>query len=143
MSAGDWQPVLDRHAELFTETTTGASVALVPRFARGADGKQRPVVMPVSEPIPMQLWVREPDARRARDAEFRGLKSLFSDLLLIAGDGALDEALANERPLSELKRQLRGGRMLFMVMRTRDELRERGWSDFIESLGLPFLGTCR
>jgi hypothetical protein len=143
MTRDGWQRVLDRHAELFAETTEGASVAIVPRFARGADGRQRPTVMPVSEPLPMLLWLREPGAMLVRDAEFRGLKGLVSDLLLIAGEGALDEALAHERPFSELKRQLRSGRMLFMVMRTRDELRERGWSDFIESLGLPFLGTCR
>jgi hypothetical protein len=143
MTAGGWQQVLDRHAELFAETAEGASVALVPRFARGADGRPRPTVMPVADPAPMQLWVREPEAMAARDAEFRGLKALVSDMLLIAGDGALAEALAHERPFSELKRQLRSGRTLFMVMRTRDELRERGWSDFIESLGLPFLGTCR
>jgi len=143
MTSAAWQQVLDRHAELFTETAEGASVALVPRFARGADGRQRPTVMPVSEPVPMLVWQRERQAMRARDAEFRGLKGLDSDLLLIAGEGTLEEALAHERPFSELKRQLRSGRMLFMVMRTRDELRERGWGDFIESLGLPFLGTCR
>jgi hypothetical protein len=136
VTSAAWQRVLDRYPELFVETAQGASVAVVPRFARGADGRQRPVVMPASDPVPMLLWRREPDAMRAREAEFRGLKGLVSDLLLIAGDGALEEALAHER-------QLRSGRMLFMVMRTRDELRERGWSDFIESLGLPFLGTCR
>jgi len=143
VTSAAWQRVLDCYPELFVETAQGASVAVVPRFARGADGKPRPVVMPASDPVPMLLWRREPDAMRVRDAEFRGLKGLVSDLLLIAGDGALEEALAHERPFSELKRQLRSGRMLFMVMRTRDELRERGWSDFIESLGLPFLGTCR
>lgn len=143
MTRAGWQQVLDRHAELFAETAEGASVAIVPRFARDADGRQRPVVMPVSEPLPMLLWLREPAAMLVRDAEFRGLKGLVSDLLLIAGEGSLEESLAHERPFSELKRQLRSGRILFMVMRTRDELRERGWGDFIESLGLPFLGTCR
>jgi len=143
MTSAGWQQVLDRYSELFAETTEGASVAIVPRFARGADGRQRPIVMPTSEPVPMLLWQRGPGAMLVRDAEFRGLNGLVSDLLLIASEGALEEALAHERPFSELKRQLRGGRMLFMVMRTRDELRERGWGDFIESLGLPFLGTCR
>ncbi|MDH4188607.1 MAG: hypothetical protein OEW21_00180 [Betaproteobacteria bacterium] len=138
-----WQSVLDRHTDLFSDTAQGASVALLPRFVRGADGRQRSTVMPVSDGVPMLLWLREPGAMYARDAEFRGLKGLVSDLLLIAGDGTLDAALRHEHPFGELKRQLRSGQMLFMVMRTRDELRERGWSDFIESLGLPFLGTCR
>ncbi len=143
MTSAAWQQVLDRYADLFAETAEGASVAIVPRFARGADGRQRPTVMPVTEAVPMLLWLREPRAMRAQDAEFHGLKGLASDMLLISSDGAVEEALAHERPFSELTRQLRSGRMLFMVMRTRDELRERGWSDFIESLGLPFLGTCR
>jgi hypothetical protein len=143
MRSTDWQQVLDRHAELFAETIEGASVAIVPRFVRDRSGRQRPTVMPVADPVPMLVWRREPETMRAHDAEFRGLKGLAADLLLIAGEGALNEALAHERPFSELKRQLRSGQTLFMVMRTRDELRERGWSDFIESLGLPFLGTCR
>jgi hypothetical protein len=33
--------------------------------------------------------------------------------------------------------------MLFMVLRRKDELREHGWEDFLEWLGMPFLGTCR
>jgi hypothetical protein len=33
--------------------------------------------------------------------------------------------------------------MLVMVMRSRNELRERGWREFFEALGLPFQGTCR
>jgi hypothetical protein len=74
---------------------------------------------------------------------FSGLAQLASDLLLIAEDGALDAALAHARPLSELKRLLRRNQVLFMVLRTRDELRDRGWTEFLEALGLPFLGTCR
>lgn len=138
-----WQRVLDRHADLFAEVAPGASIAIVARHSQGADGRSRANVMPVTDPVPMLTWVREPQGMTAREREFRGLKGLESDVLLIAAEGALEAALAHDHPLSELKRQLRNGKMLFMVMRTRDELRERGWSDFIETLGLPFLGTCR
>jgi hypothetical protein len=138
-----WQRMLDRNAALFAETVTGASIAIVPRFAPGSGGKPRPTVMPVSDPVAMLLWTREPRGMVAREGRFQGLKGLSADLLLVAGEGALDAALAHAEPLGELKRQLRAGRMLFMVMRTREELRERGWTDFLEALGLPFLGTCR
>ncbi len=138
-----WQPVLDRHRELFEDVAAGASIAIVPRYTIGADGRRRATVMPVCDPAPMLLWVREPGGMRARDAAFVGLKALASDLLLIAGDGALEAAVRHEHPFGELKRRLRAGEVLFMVMRTREELRERGWTEFIESLGLPFLGTCR
>jgi hypothetical protein len=138
-----WQRMLDRHAMLFAETAHGASVAIVSRYAPGGDGRPRPVVMPVCDAVPMLAWVREPQGMVARWAQFRGLKGLDADLLLVAGEGTLEAALAHDEPLGELKRQLRAGRMLFMVMRTRDELRERGWTDVLEALGLPFLGTCR
>jgi len=139
----DWQPVLDAHVALFEPLAAGASVALVPRWREDAQGVRRANIMPRTDPVPMLLWRREPQAMRVRDGIFTGLASLASDLLFIAEDGALDSALAHERPLSELKRLLRRNQILFMVLRTRDELRERGWTEFVEALGLPFLGTCR
>ncbi|MBI2752036.1 MAG: hypothetical protein HYX46_00735 [Betaproteobacteria bacterium] len=142
-SVVEWQRVLDRCADLFAEVAPGASIAVVARHSQGADGRRRANVMPVTDPVPMLIWVRETQGMMVREREFRGLKGLESDVLLIAAEGALEAALAHQYPLSELKRQLRNGKMLFMVTRTRDELRESGWSDFIETLGLPFLGTCR
>jgi len=142
-SAISWQNVLDAHAELFEPVVTDASVALVARWRVDAQGQRRANVMPKTDPVPMQLWQREVQAMQLHKGVFTGLASLTSDLLLIAEDGALDDALAHERPLSELKRLLRRNRVLFMVLRTRDELRERGWTEFLEALGLPFLGTCR
>lgn len=139
----DWQPVLDAHAELFETVVVDASVALVPRWTVDIHGRRRANVMPRTGPVSMQLWQRDSGGMGARGGVFTGLASLASDLLLIAEDGALEAALEHERPLSELKRQLRRNRVLFMVLRTRDELRERGWTDFLEALGLPFLGTCR
>jgi hypothetical protein len=138
-----WQRVLDRNAALFADTVGGASIAIVPRFAPGSGGKPRPTVMPVSDPVGMLVWVRELPGMVAREGLFRGLRGLPSDLLLVAGEGTLEAALDHAEPLGELKRQLRAGRMLFMVMRTREELGARGWTDFLEALGLPFLGTCR
>lgn len=128
-----WQRVLDRHAELFEQIEDGASVAVVPRR----------VVAPVCDPVPILLWVREPGGMAARSAQFGGFKALSSDLLLIANDGTLEAALSRDEPLGEIKRQLRTGGMLFMVLRRREELREHGWEDFLEWLGMPFLGTCR
>lgn len=138
-----WQPVLDAHAALFEPVVPGASMALIPRWGIDAQGRRRANFMQESDPLPMQIWLREPRAMAVREGEFRGLAHLASDLLMLAEDGALAAALSHARPLSELKRRLRRGQLLFMVLRTRDELRERGWADFLEALGLPFLGTCR
>jgi len=128
-----WQGVLDRHVDLFEEIEVGASVAVVPRR----------VVAPACAPAPMVLWVREPGGMAARAGEFSGYKALSSDLLLIANDGTLEAALARDEPLAEVKRQLRAGGMMFMVLRRKNELRDHGWEDFLEWLGMPFLGTCR
>jgi hypothetical protein len=128
-----WQSVLDKHEDLFAELSDGASVAIVPRRSVAA----------VCDPVPMLLWVREPEGMAARNGQFGGFKALSSDLLLVANDGTLEAALSRDEPLVEIKRQLRAGGMLFMVLRRKDELREHGWEDFLEWLGMPFLGSCR
>ena len=138
-----WQRVLDRHADLFAEVAAGASAGIVPRYTRLEDGTRRMNVKVSVPALPMTAWVREAAGMRARESEFRGLKGLEADLLLIANDGAEVSVLAHEHPLGELTRALRDGRMLFMVMRSRNELRSRGWSELFETLGLPFQGTCR
>jgi hypothetical protein len=134
---GGWQAVLDRHAELFAELAPGASIALAARTPPRAN------IELVLEPRPMLLWLRESAGMRVSEGEYCGLKTLGADVLFLPEEGALDAALAHEQPMSELKRGVRDGRMLVMVMRSRNELRERGWSEFFEALGLPFLGTCR
>lgn len=132
MLAG-WQSVLDKHEELFTDVSDGASVAIVPRRS----------VAPLCDPVPMIVWVREREGMAVRTGEFGGYKALSSDLLLVTNDGTLEAALARDEPLAEIKRQLRAGGMLFMVLRRKDELRSHGWEDFLEWLGMPFLGSCR
>ena len=132
-----WQAVLDRHTELFADVAPGASIALAPRTPPRANIKQ------VLDPQPMLLWLRESQGMTVRESEYRGLKTLVADVLFLPEEGALEAALGHAHPMSELKRELRDGRLLVMVMRSRNELREHGWSEFFEALGLPFLGTCR
>ena len=132
-----WQEVLDGSAELFAEVVPGASVAIVP------GSPPRSNIGQVVAPAPMQLWLRAAEGMQVGAGEYRGLKTLASDILLLSGNGALETALAHRHPMSELKRQLRTGRVLCMVLRGRDELRARGWADLFDALGLPFLGTCR
>ncbi len=127
------QQLLDRHADLFAEIEESASLAIVPRARVAA----------LCKPVPMILWVREPEGMAARAGEFGGFKALSSDLLLVTNDGTLEAALERDEPLAEIKRQLRAGGMLFMVLRRKDELREHGWEDFLEWLGMPFVGSCR
>jgi len=114
-----------------------ASVAIV----RGSPARRH--IGQVVQATPMQLWRRQVDGMRVAEGQYEGLNTLASDILLLPEDGALEAALAQRHPMSELKRQLRAARVLCMVMRGRDELSARGWADFFDALGLPFLGTCR
>lgn len=132
-----WQEVLEGSAELFAEVVPGASVAIVP------GSPPRSNIGQVVDPAPMLLWRREGEGMRVGEGQYRGLKTLASDILLLPENGALEAALAHRYPMSELKRQLRTGRVLCMVLRERNELRARGWADLFDALGLPFLGTCR
>lgn len=132
-----WQQVLDRHADLFADVAPGAGIGLVPGSPARANIAQE------LAPAQMQLWLRGAEGMKVGAGEYRGLKTFACDILLLPEDGALETALAHRNPLGELKRQLRAGRVLCMVMHERDRLRARGWADLFEALGLPFLGTCR
>jgi hypothetical protein len=132
-----WQEVLEGSPELFGEVVPGASVAVV------TGSPPRSNIGQVVDPAPMLLWSRETEGMKVESGEYRGLKTLASDILLLPEGGALEAALAHRYPMSELNRQLRAGRVLCMVLRERNELRARGWTDLFDALGLPFLGTCR
>ena len=140
-----WQRVLDHHQALFAEMSSGPSIGLLPRYHPGADGAQRAALMPVSEPVPMLVWEWNEGRMVARDRVFHGLNGLSADLLFVAEDGALEAVLARagDNPFGELKRQIRAARIQVFVMRTRPQLQALGYEDFLECLGLPFLGPCR
>jgi hypothetical protein len=140
-----WQRVLDHQQELFAEMDCGSTIGVVLRNHPGADGAKRTVLVPVSEPVPMLAWERDEARMVARDRVFHGLEGVSADLLFVAEEGALEAVLARagENPFGELKRQIRAARIQVFVMRTRRELAGLGYEDFVECLGLPFLGPCR
>jgi len=139
-----WQALLDGYAPLFEPLVRGASLGLAPRFLVDGNGARRAAAMPSTPPLPMLEWRKRDAGMRAQAGAYRGLAGLDVDLLFLAADGALEAVLAcAEHPLGEMKRQLRAARIQLFVLRTKRELAERGWEDFVEALGLPFLGACR
>jgi hypothetical protein len=139
-----WQRMIEEYQPLFESLATGASIGLVPRFFTDATGARRNAAMPSTRELPMLEWRRTEAGMTALPATYRGLEGLGVDLLFLAGDGALEAVLArSEHPLGEMKRQLRAARIQFFVFRTKRELRDLGYEDFVEALGLPFLGACR
>jgi hypothetical protein len=116
----------------------------VPRFFVDAHGSRRAAAMPSAPTLPMLGWRKREGRMLAQSGTYHGLESLDVDLLFLASDGALEAVLARaEHPLGEMKRQLRAARIQFFVLRTKRELADLGYEDFVEALGLPFLGACR
>jgi hypothetical protein len=142
----DWQAMLDRHAELFTDMTPGASVGLVPREGSGIQpGKHVAGLMAAEGAGEMLRWEVVPGGMRAKLAPYRGFQEAKVDLLFVADDDAMDKLRGNigDDTLSLMKRLIRSGNIMFFVMRTKYELQDAGYEEFLDTLGLAFLGACR
>jgi hypothetical protein len=141
-----WQAMLDRHAPLFTELLAGSAVGFVARAGSGIHpGKHVAGVMNAGGEGQMLRWSMEGDAMRATLRSYSGFKDAGVDLLFVADEDGMDamrESLAGET-LSIIKRQIRKGAIMFFVMKTKYELQDAGYEDFLDSLGLAFLGACR
>lgn len=129
-----WEAMLARHAATFAALQPGCSLGLVPK----ADTERRPGRVLV--------WTRtDRESMRAEVRTFTGFKDCSVDILFAAEDeglAAIHRALAGQ-PLAEMKTALRRGELFLFVMKSRDQLIEAGWDEFLETLGLAYLGACR
>jgi hypothetical protein len=141
-----WQAMLDRHALLFAEMLPGSAVGFVARSGSGIQpGKHLAALMAAGGEVEVLTWTMDGTTMRAGRRRCQGYQGLGVDLLFVADDDALaamHDAIGGET-LSIIKRQIRQGSMLFFVMRTKHELQDLGYEDFLDSLGLAFLGACR
>jgi hypothetical protein len=142
----DWQAMLVRHDELFTEMVPGSSVAIVPRDGSGIQpGKHVAGLMAADGAGEMLRWEVTPNGMRAALAPYRGFQEAKVDLLFVADSEAMAILRDNigDDTLSLMKRQIRTGNIMFFVMRTKYELQDAGYEEFLDTLGLAFLGACR
>ena len=93
----------------------------------------------------MLRWEVTADGMRAGIVPYRGFQEAKVDLLFVAEAEALDKLRADigDATLPLMKRQIRAGGIMFFVMRTKYELQDAGYEEFLDSLGLAFLGACR
>jgi hypothetical protein len=142
----DWQSMLDRHAELFSEMLPGSSVGFVPRAGSGIQpGKHVAGLLGSGNECEMMAWEVGSEGMRASLRSYAGYEDAKVDLLFVAEDAAiaaLRGALQGDT-LSIVKRQIRQGAIMFYVMRTKYELQDAGYEEFLDGLGLAFLGACR
>lgn len=148
-NAENWQAMLDRHAELFTEMTPGSAIGIVPRAGSGIQpGKHVAGLENANGGNEMLVWqIRDGHeaGMHASRRSYTGFKQASVDLLFVADDAALaalQEALEADT-LSIMKRLIRKGNIMFYVMKTKYQLQDAGYEEFLDSLGLAFLGACR
>jgi hypothetical protein len=128
-----WQPVLDLHADLFQPLDPGSAAVLVAK--REWDEAAGDALE----------WRAAPGTMRAAVRPWKGAKHADADLVFVALRDALDrlsETAPAER-LSRLKDLVHAGDVLFFVMKTKCNLVNAGWEEFLDSLGLAFMGACR
>lgn len=128
-----WQALLAREARLFEAWIDGGAIGIVPRaVADAGDGE-------------MLAWTRRDGAMRVERHRYGGFADCGVAVLFVAEPGAL--AAVHERlhdnALGQMKLQLRQGGMLLYVLAPKSQLLDDGYEDFLETLGLAFMGACR
>lgn len=128
-----WQALLGRQHRLFEPMVHGAAIGIVPRAAADAGGGE------------MLAWVRGPEGMRVERRPFRGFADCSVGVLFVPEEGALEalHARLDDNPIGAMKLQLRAGSVLLYVIAPKRQLLDDGYEDFLETLGLAFLGACR
>lgn|SRR5574340_1216036 len=141
-----WQAMLDRNQEIFSEMAAGSRVAIVPRESSGIQpGKHVAGLMSAGGEGEMLVLGMADTGMRAAVRPYRGFQDANVDLLLVADAEALAAVRAGLAgdALSLMKRLIRQGNIMFYVMRTKYQLQDAGYEEFLDTLGLAFLGACR
>jgi len=148
-----WQAMLDGCQELFSDMLPGSRIGILPRSGtRLMPGKHLAGLSNCEFSLPegrMLAWEVNGEGlgMRADYRPCRKFEEARADLLLVPDDAAFEEirrSLGPEGdPLSTIKKMIRCGNILFFVMKTKYELQDAGYEDFLDTLGLAFLGACR
>jgi hypothetical protein len=130
--AARWQSVLDRETALFNAIIPGAAVALVDRRDWDA-GSGR-----------MLEWrADECGCLVAAARPWEGLGCAKADVVLVGADEAFCAVFSGGQPMQGLRDGIRRGDIILFVTKCETGLRGAGWEEFLESLGLAFMGACR
>jgi hypothetical protein len=144
-----WQAMLDRYQELFSDMLPGSRIGILPRSGTSLMPGRHLAGLSNSEfSLPdgrMLAWEVSGQAMRAGYHPCRNFQDAQADLLLVPDDAAFEEIRRHlqDDPLSVIKKMIRCGNILFFVMKTKYQLQDAGYEDFLDTLGLAFLGACR
>lgn len=131
--ASGWGSLLARERRLFEPMVEGAGVGIVARESADAGNGE------------MLVWSRAAGGMRVERRAFNGFADCAVGVLFVAEPGALEALYAriDDNALGAMKLQLRAGTMLLYVIAAKKQLLDDGYEDFLEALGLAFLGACR
>ena len=144
-----WQAMLDRYQELFSDMLPGSRIGILPRAGTSLmPGKHLAGLSNSGFSLPdgkMLAWEVNGKGMRAGYRPCRNFQDAQADLLLVPDDAALEEIrrTLDGDPLSTIRKMIRCGNILFFVMKTKYQLQNAGYEDFLDTLGLAFLGACR
>ena len=132
LELGGWQTLLDRNAEFFQGMRAGARIGVLSKEE-------------FEPPATMVVWEATEHGMRAGYELFPGFEQVKIDLLFIADEttilGMHDPCAG--APFKEIKTKLRRRDILLYVVKPHHALIDSGYEHFLDSLGLPVLGTCR
>jgi len=133
LALAGWQALLDRHTDIFRSMLPGARIGFLSK-----DDFEPPRAA-------MIVWEAGAEGMRAGYEPFPGFEKVKVDLLFVADDADIRRLHDphTPTPFAEIKSKVRRRDILLYVVRPRDELLDCGYEDFIESLGLSFMGACR
>lgn len=133
-----WQRALDRHSELLAGVKPGSRIGIVPRALTGN-------LPDAAAAAQMIVWQMSGQTFAPHVEQFAGMSSPHVDLLFAPDMAAVAAVLSSMESdlLTAMKRQIRRGGMLVFVFKTKRELQDAGYEDFLDSFGLAFLGACR
>ncbi len=145
--------MLDAHQELYSGMLPGSRIGFLPRSAAGfMTGRHLAGLSNRDFNLPdgmMLVWEVSGDGTgmRANLRPCRNLHDTQADLLLVLDETALGEIRRSfdldNNPFCTIKKLIRCGNILLFVMKTKYELQDAGYEDFLDMLGLAFLGACR
>ena len=128
-----WQTILETERHVFQLLQPGTAIGLLTkRVFERQDGA-------------MMVWVRDSAGMIVEYHRFSGFQAVGVDILLVAEEGSLRQMTdhAGDRPLAVMKEQMCQGNILFYAIKSQSNLEDLGLDDFIDSIGIPFLGACR
>ncbi len=128
-----WQTLLDRHESLFAGMLAGARIGLLPEEDFDSTAAM------------MLVWEATGQGMVATYRPFSGFDTVEVDLLFIPNNETLRRLhdRANPSAFADMKRMVRRRETLLYVVKPRASLLDLGYAEFLDSLGLTFMGACR